>query len=201
MNRSVAAVRRSSEFKRYNELSIFLKPRDEFFPSMKACVWIPTGPHWSLSRLVSSLTTARFEFTTVDSLIGSNHRPLDRRTRSDRRGRAGRPLRRGSGGSACAAPGLPVTSFLFRCSVNLPQVVDRNPNAGVPRGGAGWSQTATAEGCCSVSTPAGLNRKTSNPTAKSQPKQGRARSPLRFISVQTHAVGRFHPRMHVPRDP
>lgn len=100
---------------------------------MKACVWIPTGPHWSLSRLVSSLTTARFEFTTVDSLIGSNHRPLDRRTRSDRRGRAGRPLRRGSGGSACAAPGLPVTSFLFRCSVNLPQVVDRNPNAGVQR--------------------------------------------------------------------
>lgn len=159
----------------------------------------PDGPHWSLSRLVSSFTTACFEFPTVDSVIGSNHRLLCRRTRSERRGRAGRPLRRGSGGSVCAAPGLPVTSFLCRCSVNPPQVVDRNLKAGVPRGGVCWGQTATAEGCCSGSTPAGRNQR-EDVKCHSPKKAERAhRCRLSLFNAQIPSQTPAFNRMHVPR--
>lgn len=77
-------------------------------------------------RCRASFTTACFEFVRVDLFVCYN------RWNSEG-GRAGRPLLLRSGASVCAEPGLLLTSFLFRFSVNLSQVVDINLKSGLPR--------------------------------------------------------------------
>lgn len=75
MKRSVAAVCRSSALKRYNDLSISLKPQDELFLHEGMCLdsdeatLEPFTPR--VFRCRASFTTACFEFVMVDLFVVS----------------------------------------------------------------------------------------------------------------------------------